>query len=415
MLVMLFGKVDNTVAESNIFEEDNSKSEEDNDDDDDDYGPQRNSSTKIAKTSGALLSSDSGRLAHKKRSASAQVGENKENCTGEASARHEAGAKMSCSGVAAERLKPSAECCERVQLNSQPSITIGQSPERRSCGSFTTTRLVRRIPMSRRSSLCFALLSLCCLASRCLAITNIATADLPPPPPMFENNNNHNQQQQQQVASDRVDSARGPLSSIDWPRIGASLAAQLGASGSNFVATRAPQSNTMPSRNRWVSLAPTSTAATSHSLLAAASAAVPSRRPLFNFWDSSSRAPSPSGQARPSAGRWLERLWSRLGARNSIRVDNAFRDLAWRILGSLSMPTPVIYELRRQHLYSPDEDWANDRLFSRNTSKTIRSQRAQFSKRSLDNGAIASDDVTSPKASNARRAARDSDDDELER
>lgn len=68
----------------------------------------------------------------------------------------------------------------------------------------------------------------------------------------------------------------------------------------------------------------------------------------------------------------IARIQRRIGARNSIRVHNAFRDLAWRLLASLSMPTPVIYELRRQHLYSPDEDARNDNLFDRNTTKTIR-------------------------------------------
>lgn len=72
--------------------------------------------------------------------------------------------------------------------------------------------------------------------------------------------------------------------------------------------------------------------------------------------------------------RLLTRLSNRIGSRNTIRVHNAFRDLAWRLLSSLSMPTPVIYELRRQNFYSPEDDVKNDSLFNKNTSKTIRSR-----------------------------------------
>lgn len=71
----------------------------------------------------------------------------------------------------------------------------------------------------------------------------------------------------------------------------------------------------------------------------------------------------------------LNRLGNRIGARNTIRVHNAFRDLAWRLLSRLSMPTPVIYELRRQNLYSHEDDLMNDSLFNKNTTKTIRSRR----------------------------------------
>lgn len=74
----------------------------------------------------------------------------------------------------------------------------------------------------------------------------------------------------------------------------------------------------------------------------------------------------------------LNRLSNRIGARNTIRVHNAFRDLAWRLLSRFSMPTPVIYELRRQHLYSREDDLMNDSLFNKNTSKTIRSRRSNF-------------------------------------
>lgn len=66
---------------------------------------------------------------------------------------------------------------------------------------------------------------------------------------------------------------------------------------------------------------------------------------------------------------------NRIGTRNTIRVHNAFRDLAWRLLSRLSMPTPVIYELRRQHFYSPSEDMMNDSLYNKNTTQTIRSKR----------------------------------------
>lgn len=74
----------------------------------------------------------------------------------------------------------------------------------------------------------------------------------------------------------------------------------------------------------------------------------------------------------------FDRIRRRIGARNSIRVHNAFRDFAWRLLASLSMPTPIIYELRRQHFYSPDDDLANDGLFNKNTSKTLRIGRTLY-------------------------------------
>lgn len=78
-------------------------------------------------------------------------------------------------------------------------------------------------------------------------------------------------------------------------------------------------------------------------------------------------------EARPSS--LVARIQQRIGARNSIRVHNAFRDLVWRLLSSLSMPTPVIYELRRQHLYSAEDDARNDALFNRNTTRSIRTRR----------------------------------------
>lgn len=73
--------------------------------------------------------------------------------------------------------------------------------------------------------------------------------------------------------------------------------------------------------------------------------------------------------------RAVNRLSNRIGSRNTIRVHNAFRDLAWRLLSGFSMPTPVIYELRRQHLYSTEDDLMNDSLHNKNTSRTIRSRR----------------------------------------
>lgn len=80
---------------------------------------------------------------------------------------------------------------------------------------------------------------------------------------------------------------------------------------------------------------------------------------------------TPGRQASPLS-RFMSRVRQQIGARNTIRVHNAFRDVAWRLLSGLSMPTPVIYELRRQNLYPPEEDVANDQLFDRNTTKTIR-------------------------------------------
>lgn len=89
----------------------------------------------------------------------------------------------------------------------------------------------------------------------------------------------------------------------------------------------------------------------------------------------SDRQPGRWAQRASALQRLVNRISARIGARNSIRVHNAFRDFAWRILSSLSMPTPVIYELRRQHMYSPEDDQMNDSLFNRNTTKTIRTGR----------------------------------------
>lgn len=70
--------------------------------------------------------------------------------------------------------------------------------------------------------------------------------------------------------------------------------------------------------------------------------------------------------------RLAQHLAERLGARNTIRVHNAFRDMLWTILSRLSMPTPVIYELRRMNLYSSQENALNDVLHDKNTTHTIR-------------------------------------------
>lgn len=93
--------------------------------------------------------------------------------------------------------------------------------------------------------------------------------------------------------------------------------------------------------------------------------------------DSSSSTTSNLGlrRRRGLISRTLNRLAERIGARNTIRVHNAFRDLAWRILSRLSMPTPIIYELRRQNFYPPEEDVMNDSLFNKNTTRTIRTGR----------------------------------------
>lgn len=81
------------------------------------------------------------------------------------------------------------------------------------------------------------------------------------------------------------------------------------------------------------------------------------------------------GQRQSQLARAINRIRRRIGARNSIRIHNAFRDFAWQILARLSMPTPVIYELRRQNFYPPEEDSMNDSLHNKNTTKTIRTRR----------------------------------------
>lgn len=77
--------------------------------------------------------------------------------------------------------------------------------------------------------------------------------------------------------------------------------------------------------------------------------------------------------------RIVNRIRQRIGSRNSIRVHNAFRDFAWRLLSRLSMPTPVIYELRRQNFYPLEDDLMNDSLHDKNTTRTIRTRRNLWS------------------------------------
>lgn len=163
-------------------------------------------------------------------------------------------------------------------------------------------------------------------------------------------------------------SNHGPLSSIDWPRIGSQLVRQFTAGGHH--------------RDRWVNLQVTGENSRNQyrrpagGLLGSwGGQAAPSRRP----WQQQQNHHSPLASLGSSQYNRFNRVWdefrTRLGARNTIRVHNAFRDFAWRMLSRLSMPTPVIYELRRQHLYPSEEDAMNDMLFNRNTSKTIRSKR----------------------------------------
>lgn len=142
---------------------------------------------------------------------------------------------------------------------------------------------------------------------------------------------------------------------------------------------------------------------------------------------------SPIGAGAGAGGGWgagntyltraLNNLRNRIGSRNSVRVHNAFRDFAWRVLSRLSMPTPVIYELRRQHFYSPEEDQLNDMLFNKNTTRTIRSKRQlslaiEHFAQSLVSGAAASMaavgagsgyEITPTKGRGSRRLPRSSD------
>lgn len=122
----------------------------------------------------------------------------------------------------------------------------------------------------------------------------------------------------------------------------------------------------------------------------------PTRTNSNNNNNINNRRPSPISRA-------IERIGRRIGSRNTIRVHNAFRDLAWRIMSSLSMPTPVIYELRRQNFYSPEDDLRNDSLYNKNTSKTIRS-------RSL----LSRENKTINQLTNLRAQHRSNDDDDAE-
>lgn len=123
--------------------------------------------------------------------------------------------------------------------------------------------------------------------------------------------------------------------------------------------------------------------------------------------------PSPNNDAsnnnrrrgRNPLTRAIERIGSRIGSRNTIRVHNAFRDLAWRIMSSLSMPTPVIYELRRQNFYSPEDDLRNDSFFNKNTTKTIRSR--SLLSQELEN-------INQLATVNSRAQERSNDDDDAE-
>lgn len=134
----------------------------------------------------------------------------------------------------------------------------------------------------------------------------------------------------------------------------------------------------------------------------------PRPRPSTSAAGSSSSASAAPGRRRPGPlTRALNQVRQQIGARNTIRVHNAFRDFAWRLLSSLSMPTPVIYELRRQNFYSPEEDAANDSLFNRNTSRTIRSKRLlDLMAQRLPLGA--------PKRHLAKRSSKSDNDDEPE-
>jgi len=165
--------------------------------------------------------------------------------------------------------------------------------------------------------------------------------------------------------------AGGALSSIDWPKIGSQLVKQL-ASGPGVQA-----------RDRWINLQVTGDN-TRHqyrprvfSSLRAPGSRLAQQRPgtsSSSVLGGGSGGGGLGGQQNRLNGVWNE-FRERLGARNTMRVHNAFRDLAWRILSHFAMPTPAIYELRRQHFYPIEEDAMNDLLFNRNTSKTIRSKR----------------------------------------
>lgn len=189
----------------------------------------------------------------------------------------------------------------------------------------TTTKTKRRLPLAVNAAECHH--QVCIVFCCALAISIVAAG----------------QQQDSLLLADagltRANSrsplgGQLPLSTVDWPRIRLGLWRALSES-----ARPSPWSRLGGSRP---------------------SVAPPSREPQ--------RPASPLMRA-------LGQLRNRIGARNTIRVHNAFRDFAWRLLSSFSMPTPVIYELRRQNFYPPDEDAANDNYYNRNTTRTIRSRR----------------------------------------
>lgn len=128
---------------------------------------------------------------------------------------------------------------------------------------------------------------------------------------------------------------------------------------------------------------------------------------------SSIRDPNPNRRRQGYLSGALSRLSNRIGARNTIRVHNAFRDFAWRLLSSMNMPTPVIYELRRQHLYSPEDDLMNDSFYNKNTTRTVRSKRQLFKFwPAIERRWIQGGDSSGAGLSLFRPKARDDDDDE---
>lgn len=174
-----------------------------------------------------------------------------------------------------------------------------------------------------------------------LAASQSATCDQSGDIRRLDNNNNNN-------LTPQINQRATPfITTIDWHRIGTRLAHQLSSGGFGTTAG-GPGGWSGVSGSRW------------------------SYGPNDHNTRDSYRYPA---TRQNYLVRTFNRIRSRIGARNSIRVHNAFRDMAWQLLSRLSMPTPVIYELRRQHLYSPDEDLMNDSLFNKNTTRTIRTKR----------------------------------------
>lgn len=72
----------------------------------------------------------------------------------------------------------------------------------------------------------------------------------------------------------------------------------------------------------------------------------------------------------------VNNISNRLGFRTDVRVSNVLRDLAWQILARLSIPTPVIYELKRMNIYSSSDTQDEMNLApGSNKSITIRSKK----------------------------------------